>query len=95
MSVFENPTWLLFFYFFGKHEIPYSIVLTKIDKTSKIELKLLKDLIIKNLATQRFFDKNILEVSSKKNSAIDLLRADVYLTFFKDQAQNSIKNQDS
>jgi GTP-binding protein len=81
-GVHENDAHFL--KFFGKYEIPYSIVLTKIDKTSKTELKLLSDLIIENLSTQRFFDKNLIEVSSRKNFALDALRADVYSTFFNE-----------
>lgn len=73
-----------FMKFFGKYEIPYSIVLTKIDRVSKTEAGLLLDLLKENLSSQTFFDKNIIQVSSKKNSGLENLRADVYLTFFKE-----------
>lgn len=71
-----------FIKFFGKNEIPYSIVLTKIDRISKSELESLANLICENLKNQRFFDKNIICVSAKKNFNIDKLRADIYSTFF-------------
>ena len=73
-----------FMKFFGKYEIPYSIILTKIDRVLKTEAELLLSLIKENLSSQTFFDKNIIQVSSKKNSGLENLRADVYLTFFKE-----------
>jgi GTP-binding protein len=73
-----------FMKFFGKYEIPYSIVLTKTDKVSNCESQALLDLIKENLSGQTFFDKNIIQVSAKKNSGLENLRANVYLTLSKE-----------